>query len=118
MNEIYEIEISNTSTDSGASFGDTINLSNNAGDSTDPDIASSSNKSIYVVWRDDSAGTEQMLFQRSANGGASFQTGLSEHLTLSNNTIKNIDAIEPQVASDRSSVYVVWSQGNFENTSH
>jgi hypothetical protein len=103
------------STDGGASFGDTINLSNNTGDSTDPYIASSNDKNIYVVWRDDSAGTEQILFQRSSDNGASFETGLSEHLTLSNNTAKNIDAIEPQVASDKSNVYVVWSQGDFDS---
>jgi hypothetical protein len=102
------------STDGGASFGDTINLSNDTGDSTDPDIASSNDGGTYVVWRDDTAGTEQILFQRSSDNGASFETGLSEHLTLTNNTIKNIDAIEPQIASDKSNVYVIWSQGNFD----
>ena len=103
------------STDSGASFGDTINLSNNTGDSTDPYIASSNNENIFVVWRDDSTGTEQIYFKRSTDSGASFETGLSEQLTLSNNTAKNQDAIEPQVASDKSSVYVVWSQGDFDS---
>jgi hypothetical protein len=102
------------STDGGASFGDTINLSNDTGDSTDSDIASSNDGGTYVVWRDDTAGTEQILFQRSSNNGASFETGLSEHLTLSNNTVKNIDAIEPQIASDKSNVYIIWSQGNFD----
>jgi hypothetical protein len=102
------------SIDGGASFGNVINLSNNTGDSTDPDIASTNDGGNYVVWRDDSAGIEQILFQRSSDNGASFETGLSEHLTLSNNTVKNIDAIEPQIASDKSNVYVIWSQGNFD----
>ena len=103
------------STDSGASFGDTINLSNNTGDSTDPYLASSNDMNIYVVWRDNSAGTEQIYFKRSTDGGASFETGLSEQLTLSNNTAKSQDAIEPQVASDKSNVYAVWSQGDFDS---
>ena len=45
----------------------------------------------------------------------SFETGLSEQLTLSNNTAKSQDAIEPQVASDKSNVYAVWSQGDFDS---
>ena len=103
------------STDGGSSFGDTINLSNNTGDSTDPYLASSNGMNVYVVWRDDSAGTEQIYFKRSSDGGASFETGLSEQLTLSNNTAKNQDAIEPQVVSDESNVYVIWSQGDFDS---
>jgi hypothetical protein len=103
------------STDGGASFADTINLSNNTGDSTDPYLASSNDMNIYVVWRDNSAGTEQIYFKRSTDGGASFETGLSEQLTLSNNTAKSQDAIEPQVASDKSNVYAVWSQGDFDS---
>jgi hypothetical protein len=102
------------STNGGASFDDTINLSNDTGDSTNPDIASTNDGGTYVVWRDDTAGTEQILFQRSGDNGASFKTGLSEHLTLSNNTAKNIDAIEPRIASYKSNVYVIWSQGNFD----
>jgi hypothetical protein len=70
---------------------------------------------IYVVWRDNSEGTEQIYFKRSTDGGASFETGLSEQLTLSNNTAKSQDAIEPQVASDKSNVYAVWSQGDFDS---
>jgi hypothetical protein len=102
------------STDGGASFGSIINLSNDTGDSTDPEITSTNDGGNYVVWRDDTAGTEQILFQRSGDNGASFETGLSEHLTLSNNTVKNIDAIEPQIVSDKSNVYVIWSQGDFD----
>ena len=55
-----------------SSFGDTINLSNNTGDSTDPYLASSNDMNIYVVWRDNSAGTEQIYFKRSTDGGAEF----------------------------------------------
>ena len=46
---------------------------------------------------------------------SSFETGLSEQLTLSNNTAKNQDAIEPQIVSDESNVYVIWSQGDFDS---
>jgi hypothetical protein len=103
------------STDGEASSGETINLSNDIGDSTDPDIASTYRGNIYKVWRDDSAGTEQILFQRSNDNGTSFGTGLSEHLTLSNDTEQVIQAVQPQVASDNGNVYVIWSQGSFDD---
>jgi hypothetical protein len=105
------------STDGEASSGETINLSNDIGDSTDPDIASTYRGNIYKVWRDDSAGTEQILFQRSNDNGTSFGTGLSEHLTLSNDTEQVIQAVQPQVASDNGNVYVIWSQGSFDGDS-
>jgi hypothetical protein len=43
------------STDGGATFGDTINISNNAGLSENPQIASSGNN-VYVVWKDNTTG--------------------------------------------------------------
>jgi hypothetical protein len=57
---------------------------------------------------------EQIYFKRSRDSGAGFEAGLSEQLTLSNNTAQN-QAIEPQIASGKSNVYVVWSQGDFDS---
>jgi hypothetical protein len=60
------------STDGGASFGDTMNLSNTAGvDSSSPAVAASGN-SVYVVWADNSLGHWDILYRRSTDGGASF----------------------------------------------
>ena len=51
------------STDGGASFDDTINLSNDTGDSTNPDIASTNDGSTYIVWRDSSEGRSKVFFR-------------------------------------------------------
>jgi hypothetical protein len=47
----------------GASFGDIINLSNNTGYSTDPDIASTNDGSTYVVWTDNFMGRSKVFFR-------------------------------------------------------
>jgi hypothetical protein len=40
--------------DGGKSFGNTINLSNNAGESDEPRLAVANNgNNVYVVWNDD-----------------------------------------------------------------
>ena len=59
------------STDGGATFGSTINLSNNAGNSCYPAIAVSGNN-VHVVWEDDTPGNIDILYKRSTDGGASF----------------------------------------------
>ena len=50
------------STDGGASFGNTTNLSNDTGDSTNPEIAST-NDGTYIVWRDSSEGRSKVFFR-------------------------------------------------------
>ena len=55
------------STDSGASFGDTINLSNNTGDSYNYQVNIPTNDTMYVVWQDETQGvngTSEILFKR------------------------------------------------------
>ena len=47
----------------GASFGNIINLSNNTGYSTDPDIASTNDGSTYVVWTDNFMGRSKVFFR-------------------------------------------------------
>jgi hypothetical protein len=95
------------STDGGASFADTINLSNNTGDSTDPYVASSNDMNIYVVWRDNSAGTEQIYFKRSTDGGASF--GDTINLSDSFNTQSTL----PSLTLLNENVYTAWTEGPF-----
>ena len=55
------------SVDGGATFGNTINLSNTAGFSGNSDIAVSGNN-VYVVWNDNA----EILYRRSVDGGATF----------------------------------------------
>jgi len=51
------------SSDSGATFSDTINLSKNSGNSSYPAISIYNNKS-YVVWQENIDGTNHIMFTR------------------------------------------------------
>jgi hypothetical protein len=92
------------STDGGANFGDTINLSNNVGVSANPAIAISGNN-VYVIWQDDTPGDGDILYRRSTDGGANFDATIN----LSNNA--GFSAA-PAVAASANNVYVVWHDNN------
>lgn len=98
------------STDSGANFDPTINLSNNDGFSVDPVISALGNN-IYLAWSDDSLGNFEIFFKRSLDSGASFSL---ESINLSEN---DASSIRPAIAAFSDNVYVVWSDdspGNFD----
>jgi hypothetical protein len=60
------------SSDSGATFTSARNLSNNTGDSANPNIAVSGNN-VYIVWEDDTTGgAEIILVFIVINNGANF----------------------------------------------
>ena len=63
------------------SFDPSINLSNNAGKSSSPAIATSGNN-VYVVWSDNTPGSSEIFYRRSTDGGASF----GDTVNLSNTT--------------------------------
>jgi ethanolamine utilization microcompartment shell protein EutL len=88
------------------SFDPSINLSNNAGKSSSPAIASSpaivSDNNVYVVWDDDTGGNSEILYRRSTDGGATF----GGTVNLSNNT--GYSSI-PAIAAYANNVYVVWN---------
>src|SRR5215217_3869141 len=88
------------SADNGATFGSVQNLSNNTGDSTNPNIAVSGSN-LHVVWEDDSSGNSEIVMLRSTNNGASFNTSRN----LSNTPGESVD---PRIAVSGSNVYVVW----------
>ena len=71
------------SSDGGATFSDTINLSKNIGNSFNPRIAVSGNN-VFVIWQDDTGntGNTSLFFQKSSDGGATF----SDTINLSNDT--------------------------------
>ncbi len=95
----YDIFIK-TSRDNGTTFGKPVNLSNNPGFSEHPQIATYDNK-VYAVWADDSSGNREVLFTRSQDNGASFET-ISN---LSNNTS---DSFNQEISVFGDDVYVVW----------
>ncbi len=98
--DIYLEKITNNNT----TFNSTINLSNNNGNSTNPQIAASGNN-VYVVWADNSGsadGNGDVLFSSSTDNGTSFD----KPTNLSNN---NGNSTNPQIAASGNNVYVLWS---------
>ena len=69
----YDIFFSRSS-DGGATFSTPENLSNDPGDSENPQIVVDSSGNINVVWQDNTPGNWQILFTRSSDGGATFST--------------------------------------------
>jgi hypothetical protein len=95
------------STDGGATFGSTINLSNTAGSSQAPGIVASGNN-VYLVWGDDSLGKFQIFYRRSTDGGATFGS-----TSILSNSVEHSEL--PRIAASGNNVYVVWlddAEGN------
>ena len=88
------------STDSGSTFGAPVNLSNNAGLSSIPQVTLSGTN-VYVTWVDSTVNSNgSILFSASINGGA-----FSAPQTLSS----NLDtSVQPRIAASGTNVYVVW----------
>jgi hypothetical protein len=104
-----------SSNDNGATFSDTINLSNNAGESGRHRIAVSDNN-VYVVWHHNG----DIFFRSSNDNGATF----SDTINLSNNPVSEntVDPNDnagnetstkrsdlPQIAVSDNDVYVIWA---------
>jgi hypothetical protein len=82
-----------SSTDSGISFGSTVNLSNNVGFSDMPAIAAAENN-VYLVWADGIAAVvNDIIYRTSTDGGTTFEP---ESSNLSTNTG---DSIKPSIAA-------------------
>jgi hypothetical protein len=91
------------STNNGASFGSTKNLSNNPPDSLSPRVKASGDK-VYVLWDDDNDPKGQAIFyKRSTNNGASFGSTKD----LSGDTTGGAG----NIAISGKNVYVTWTSG-------
>ena len=84
----------------GQSFGNLTNLSNNTGFSSNPQITTFGSN-IYVVWRDNSSGNDDIYFSSSVDNGTTF----NDIENLSNNDGRSD---EPQIAAVGANVYSVW----------
>ena len=104
----YDIFIKN-SANNGTTFGLPINLSNNSGFSEHPQIAVYGNN-VYAIWADDTSGNREVLFKKSVDNGASFDSIQN----LSNNTS---DSLNQEIAVYGDNVYVVWLDKD-ENTTN
>src|SRR6266404_8440454 len=60
------------STDGGTTFSAPIDLSADAADSANPQVATDAAGNIFVVWENDTAGALGILFSRSIDGGLTF----------------------------------------------
>ncbi|HKY54375.1 MAG TPA: sialidase family protein, partial [Anaerolineales bacterium] len=97
------------SINSGGSFQAVKNLSNNAGSSINPQVATSGDN-VYFTWQDFTPSNWEIFLRRSADDGATLQPLVK----LSNNEGASKF---PQVATFGANVYVIWqdnSPGNNE----
>ena len=94
------------SIDAGISFEPVKNLSNNGGDfiHVAPRIAVSNND-VYVVWVDNSSGTESIFLARSTDAGVSFEPAknISEGVE---------DSARPRIVVSDNNLFVVWESSN------
>jgi len=95
------------SSDSGTTFSQTINLSNDTGFATDPQL-SLFGSTIHVIWRDDTPGPDETFSKRSINSGNSF----SESLNISKSV--DTDSINGKVYAIANKVYIVWTEGDID----
>jgi len=99
-----------TSNDSGQTFGDVVNLSNNTGFSEHPQMAVKG-KNVYIIWADDTSLNRDIYFISSNDSGQTF----GDVVNLSNNTA---DSYNQEISVSGNNVYVVWqdaqkfTQGN------
>jgi pterin-4a-carbinolamine dehydratase len=98
-----------SSRDKAASFGEPINLSNNEGNSTNPEVTASGDH-VYVVWSDTNdakGGVGDIFFSASRDNAVSF----GEPINLSDN---ERNSTNPEVAASGKNVYVVWADSRDE----
>ena len=101
----FDIFLSKSS-NGGITFSKPINLSNDSGDSTNPNLIELHNN-LYVIWNDNNTKNYNVMIKRSSDSGITF----SKPINLSNST--NADSNNPQLASTANELFVVW-QGNFK----
>ena len=91
------------SIDGGQTFSEPDNISENTGNSFNPQISTEGNN-VYAVWDDDTEtpGIQDIYFARSIDGGQTF----SEPDNISENTGMSI---KPQISTEGNNVYVVWT---------
>ena len=83
-------------------LGSQVNVSNNAGVSETPQIKASGSN-VFVVWKDSTSGTNNILFKKSTNNGTTFGSAA----TLDTGSANSQD---PQMALSGTNIYSVWHE--------
>jgi len=99
--------------DFGATFGTVVNLSNDPGLSSEATV-SAIGSYVYVTWRDDTTGNNQIYFTSSSDNGTNF--GLPRNLSLDTGS-SGSNTTGPQMAVFGSKLYIVWpdnTPGSYE----
>jgi hypothetical protein len=95
------------STDGGATFSAPLNISNDQGTSTVPQIALDPRGNINVIWSDNSPGYPAVFFSRSVDGGHTFSTPTN----ISAPSGGFLNQLRPRIAVDSSgNISVGWWQ--------
>jgi hypothetical protein len=98
------------SINNGMTFENTIRLSNNTGESTNPQIAAFRNN-VYVVWEDTSSGANSdIVFTRSPNNGATFGNVIKVN-SITGQPLPG-QPLNPHIFASGSSVYIAWTNHN------
>ena len=84
-------------------FDPEINLSENSGDSSESKFTSNGSD-VFVVWKDNTSGTNNILFKKSSNDGTSSDSTITIDSGVSNSQ-------SPQISSTNTNVYSVWQEG-------
>jgi len=90
------------STDGGVTFGSTINLSHNKGNSVNPAIAVSGDD-VYVTWNDDTAGNREIFLRKSTDDGDTFGNIVNITNTAGSSGSHSI-------AASGDNVHVIWGE--------
>lgn len=84
------------SADGGANFGNPINISNSSRNSDPPKIVASE-KIVYILWGDNTAGNYEIFFRASRDNGANFDPTINISNSPNFNQIANLATSENNV---------------------
>jgi hypothetical protein len=98
------------STNNGTSWSSTKRLTNNSGDSRNPEISADSSGNIHLVWFDFSTGDTEIFYKKSTNWGNNWQA--TKRLTWNSGSSTN-----PALGLDSNGhIHVVWEDSTPGNS--
>ena len=100
-----------SSLDNGNNFEEPFNISNNSGESINPQIFAN-NGNIYLVWNDNTiGGNNEVYFTKKSSNDSSFE----KEINLSNNTGNSLN---PKIYATLDNVNIVWEDSSPTNQSN